>query len=74
MKQIKIYFGKQQDTFLGSYADTILLEIESDKEVERLIKTITENKQEYFAMKIPTGFRYIHIPKILWFDVEEKST
>lgn len=71
MKKINIYFGKQQDTFLGSYADTVSLMIEKDKEVDRLIDIITTNKQEYFGFKTPTGFRYIHVPKILWFDVDE---
>ena len=73
MKKINIYFGKQQDTFLGSYADTVTLEMD-DKDTDRLVKHITEykqNGQEWFGMKTLKGIKYIHISKILWFEVDD---
>ena len=69
MKEIRIYFGKEQTAvFGGSYADIITLHVE-DSEVERLIDSITTRRSDWISIRIPNGTKYINTVNILWFDI-----
>lgn len=72
MKQIKIYFGKQQESILGSYADVITLSTIEDEEAMKLIEcTLTKKDVEWFGIKTDKGVKYIHLTNVLWFDVND---
>lgn len=69
MKQIKIYFGKQQESVLGSYADVINIMVDDD-EADRVVESITSERHDWIRINVPSGFRYINVNNILWFNVE----
>ena len=71
MKQINIYFGKQADGFLGSTADIIALQSVEDEEANKLVETLTNKEVDWFAIKTSRGTKIIHLPNILWLDVND---
>ena len=71
MKQISIYFGKQQDGFLGSTADIIALQSVEDEEANKLVKALTDKEVDWFGIKTSRGTKIIHLPNILWLDVND---
>lgn len=76
MKQLKIYFGKQQESILGSYADVIILDYVDDEEANNLVQTLTQTDRKWFGVKTLNGIKYINLLNVLWFDVinvEEKG-
>lgn len=68
MKQIKIYFGKQQTSVLGNYADIIELTVD-DKEAERVCELITGETCDWIRVYTSIGVKFINTNRILWFEV-----
>ena len=71
MKQVKIYFGKQQDSVLGSYADVIVLNAVEDEEADRLIESLTSKDIEWFGIRTLRGVKMLHLPNVLWLDIDD---
>ena len=71
MKQIKIYFGKQQESVLGNYADVIALQSVEDDVADGLMKSLTSKDIEWYGIKTPRGTKIIHLTNVLWFDVND---
>lgn len=72
MKQINIYFGKQEETVLGNYADVVKIIID-DKEVDQVIDSITTKRTDWIKINIFNGHKFVNTNNILWFDVVEPS-
>lgn len=68
MKQISIYFGKQQESVLGSYADVVEIFVEDD-EIGHVLDSLAGERNDWISIKIPNGVKYINVTNILWFDV-----
>lgn len=69
MKQISIYFGKQQDGVLGSYADIVKLAPVSEENAENVIKDLMDKEANWTIVNLSNGNKYINLKNILWFDV-----
>lgn len=69
MKNVSMYFGKQQDSVLGSYADIIKLNPVTDEEADALLDAITQKDKEWVMINIPNGKKLIRLPNILWIDI-----
>lgn len=68
MKQINIYFGKQQESVLGSYADVVKIIVEDD-EIRHVLDSLTGGRNDWVSVKIPNGVKCINVKNILWFDI-----
>ena len=71
MKQIKIYFGKQQDGILGSFADVITLESVSEDDAKWMVNALLDNERKWYGIRTPKGTKYINLTNVLWFDVND---
>lgn len=71
MKIIKIYFGKQQDSVLGNYADIITLQPVEDDVANGLIESLTSKDIEWYGIKTLKGMKIIRLPNVLWIDVDD---
>ena len=71
MKQISIYFGKQQDSVLGSYADVVKLAPVSNEDVDVFVNALMDQNIDWVNIKLEQGIKVIRIENILWFDVVE---
>lgn len=71
MKQISIYFGAQQPSILGSFADVIKLQPVSDEEAENVIKDLSDKTANWTIINLQNGKKYVNLKNILWFDVVE---
>lgn len=70
MKELIIYFGKQNDSPLGwgATADTIKCNIQNE------LETIHELTQKKWAkVGLCNGSKFINTDNILWFDIVEKN-
>ncbi len=69
MKELVIYFGKQQDGFVGfNTADTIRCDIEDEA---LTVHGLTHEK--WVSVKLKNGTKYINTDNILWFDIVDKE-
>lgn len=71
MKQINIYFGKQQDSVLGSYADIVKLEPVDDEFANELVKQLACKSADWFTINTPKGIKIIRLSNVLWIDVND---
>lgn len=71
MKQISIYFGKQQDSVLGSYADIVKLAPIDDKDADEFVGVLTQKNIDWATIRLQTGIKVIRLQNILWIDVVE---
>lgn len=71
MKQISIYFGKQQDGVLGSYADIVKLEPVDDRTAKGLLDAFCDGNRKWFGIPTPKGVKYINLDNVLWFDIND---
>ena len=69
MKQISIYFGKQNDGVLGSFADVVKLAPVSDESASEFINGLRGEGVEWATIRLEKGVKYIRVENILWIDV-----
>lgn len=69
MKELVIYFGKQNDSPLGwgGTADTIRCEVPENFDIATLTST------KWASVKLPNGYKYINTENILWADLIDKE-
>ena len=71
MKQISIYFGKQQESVLGSYADVVKLAPISNEDADAVVNALMDKNIDWVTIKSEKGIKVVRIENILWFDVVE---
>lgn len=71
MKQISIYFGKQQESILGRYEDVVRLAPISNEDADAFVNALMDKNIDWATIKLEKGIKVIRIENILWFDVVE---
>lgn len=69
MKDIAIYFGKQDYSVFGNQADIIHLTVEDDDALN-FINQVNNNNKKFISINFDDKQKFINTSNILWFDVK----
>lgn len=70
MKDITIYFGKQDYSVFGNQADIIHLTVEDDDALNFINQVNNNNNKKFISISFDDKQKFINTSNILWFDVK----